>query len=80
MTTDLPEWDVVETGPSKGEISSLMDNSHGMISPPPVTATEITASAASSSSSQAESPQQDLWWTEGLAMQAQQEYPGELGK
>lgn len=80
MTTDLQEWDV--ENPSKGDIS-MMDNSHGMISPPPTTVTgaQITASAASSSSSgAAESPPQDLWWTEGLAMQAQQEYPGELGE
>lgn len=82
MTTDLPEWDVdPTTTPSKGDIS-LMDTSHGMISPQQpqtVTVSQIVASAASSSSSQAESPQQELWWTEGLAMQAQQEYPGELG-
>lgn len=80
MTTDLPEWDV-ET-PAKGDIS-MLDNSHGMISPTAdgiATATQITASTASSSSSTIDSPQQDLWWTEGLVMQAQQEYPGELGE
>ena len=80
MTTDLADWDV--DAPTKGSMSH-METSQGINSPPTTaahTATQITASTASSSSSATESPQQDLWWTEGLAMQAQQEYPGELGE
>lgn len=77
MTTDLSDW-VVDT-PSKG---SILDDS--MISPVPTgdatSATQITPSTASSSSSTNDCPQQELWWTEGLVMQAQQEYPGELGE
>lgn len=79
MTTDIPDWDV-ET-PSKAS-GAILDNSHSMISPLAPTATQIpsTGSTGSGSSSNNDSPQQDLWWTERLAMEAQQEYPGELGK
>lgn len=82
MTTDLSDWDVEAASEGKGEISTMMDNSaHGMISPPTAPDTQITTSNASSgASSTGEAPQQELWWTEGLVMQAQQEYPGELGK
>ncbi|XP_037921502.1 protein lozenge isoform X2 [Hermetia illucens] len=42
----------------------------GMLEPPP----------NGSGSSSPQRSQQDLWWTERLVLEAQQEYPGELGK
>lgn len=41
----------------------------GMLEPPP----------NGSGSSSPQRSQQDLWWTERLVLEAQQEYPGELG-
>lgn len=60
------------SGSSCGSISTLDPPTLTGDSSPPGSTTTTTSTSTSSSS-------QDLWWTERLILEAQQEFPGELG-